>query len=397
MEYPLPGVQKSFASCQLVEIPCFTSLPRDDLTPLDFRVDKTDHCIDPTNMYLYLRCSILKSKGDEEVMVYPANNLAYTMWQNVEMFISDQKITLDQTLYPWMSYVICLTQFSSNYRNTAMQTGLWFKDSLGTMDTATGDNIGAVERRNRTLSTFELYSKVITDFVQLPRLLPKQTELMLRFIPANPLLYLVAEKGSYKMKIHDAKVYVSKVHLTVSIPRKPTYPASRFNGRSRTVNVGEQNLDWTPFTGVCPRRVYILQILQKTYNGQMDKNPFNLQTFGVRRIQCFVNELSLPVNAPLTVGDSDVVRCFSNTVNAVASSESWDISLDAYTKGFFLYVIDLTRDHNANGEYFDTPSQGSVRIVIDYHKPMVDAVTVICFAETDAVLSLDEYRNPVWS
>jgi len=34
--------QGSVDYSQYLELPCFTSLPRDDLTPLEFKIEKTD-------------------------------------------------------------------------------------------------------------------------------------------------------------------------------------------------------------------------------------------------------------------------------------------------------------------------------------------------------------------
>ena len=260
MEYSLPPTQTLVETSQLIEVPCFTSLPRDDQTPLDFRIEKSDLCIDPTNIYLYLKCKIMQTSPaptEEKVDVYPANNIGYAMFQNVETLINDQKITQDHVLYPWLSYIICLTQYSAQYRETALQTSLWFPDLYGTMDTATEDNAGATARKDRTTDSFELYSKVLTDHIQLPRLLPSQTEVLYRFTPAHPSTYLVAEKGTFKLTVFDARLYVSKVQLSIPLPKELCYPVSRFHSRSKTVNVGEQNVNWVPFSGKRPRRLYL--------------------------------------------------------------------------------------------------------------------------------------------
>lgn len=394
MDYSVPESKSIAASSQLIEVPCFTTLPRSDTTPLDFRVDKSDLHIDPANVFLYIKAVF--EKDDATVEVYPANNLAYSMWQNVEMYLSDQKITMDQTLYPWLGYVIGQTQFSKQYRDTSMQTSLWYADTWGTMDTATADNIGAQTRKSKTDGIFELYSKVLTDFVQLPRLLPSQIEVLFRFIPANPSLYLIT-KTAPKMKILDAKLYVSKVCLTLPLSIRLKYPVSRFHGRTKTVNAGEQNVEWVPYSGNCPRRLYFMQVLQKTYNGQSDRNIFNLQTFGIKNIHIYLNDISLPMNIASSFSKSNVCRSYLNTTRAVDAPQAWNISLDAFANGYFLYVVDLTSDHQASANYVLPHKPGTVRFSIDYDKPLSDAITMICFIEVDDVLTLDQYNNPSWS
>jgi len=399
MDYPLPPQQTIVQSSQLVEVPCFTSLPRDDLTPLDFRIERSDPCIDPTNVYLYVRCKIVKTApADEAVDVYPANNLGYAMFQSVDLFINDQKVTQDNVLYPWLSFVVCQTQFSKQYRETALKTSLWEPDLYGTLDSARGDNTGAIIRKQYTdFGTFELYSKVLTDHIQLPRFIPGQTEMLYRFSPANPSTFLMAEKGTFKLQVFDARLYARKVVISESLPKELVYPVSRFHARSRTINQGEQNMSWVPFSGLRPRRMYFIQISQKAYNGDITRNLFNLQTFDVRRIQVYFNELSLPLNIATQIGDDNIARCYYNTMKAINNPLAWDISPNAYKLGYFMYVVDLTNDQNANAEYINTTKKGSVRISVDYKIPLKEAITVMCFGEFDDVLSIDESGNPKWS
>ena len=244
MDYSLPPTQKYIISSQLVEVPCITSLPRQDTSPLEFRIDKTDIHIDPSNVYLHMKCEFVDlDPQDPAVEVFPANNLAYSMFSNVEMSINDQKITQDHSLYPWLTYIICLTQYSKQHRETILSSALWQPDTYGTVDTARGDNEGAVSRREKTSNgEFELYSKVLTDHIQLSRLLPAQTEVLYRFIPNDPSFFLNATKGKFALKISSAKLYVMKVRLSVNLPKQLHYPVSRFYPRVKIINKGET---WT--------------------------------------------------------------------------------------------------------------------------------------------------------
>ena len=59
----LAPVQSSVYSSQYVEIPCYTSLPRDDQAALEFRLDKTDTAIDPSSMLLHMHVQIMDENG----------------------------------------------------------------------------------------------------------------------------------------------------------------------------------------------------------------------------------------------------------------------------------------------------------------------------------------------
>lgn len=388
----LPTVQTVVDSSQLVEIPCFTSLPRKDLTPLDFRIDRTDWAVDPTQVYLYLKCKVVDAEGAD--MPSCANNLAYSMWQNVEMYINDQKITQDQNMYPWMSYLICLTRYSTQYRETALSTSLWKQDLYGMMDTAEGDNTGYIKRKDYIANEFTLYSKVMTDFIQLPKFLPPQTEVTFRFIPAPSALVFIG-KGNPKIEVRDARLYVGRTKLTVNMPKEINFPVSRFSCRARMIAAGDQNVDWIPFSGKRPRRVFVAQIAQQTYNGNIARNPFRLQTFDLKQIQVYFNDLSLPSNVPTPC--DNLARSYLDTIKAIDNPQAWNIELEAYKYGYFIYAVDLTNDHSASKDYRSIEKQGSLRIKIDYSKPLTGAVAVLCFAEFDDVLNIDSNGHCKWS
>jgi len=398
MDYSLPPTQNFVTASQLVEIPCLTSLPRQDSSPIEFRVDKTDLHLDPTNVFLHLKCQFVDLEpATTPEQIFPTNNLAYSMFSNVEMSINDQKITQDSNLYPWLTYIICLTQYSKQYRNTVLASALWKEDQYGTMDTAREDNSGAVSRKERTDGEFELYSKVITDHIQLSRLLPAQCEVMYKFIPNKPAFYINAKKGNFTLKIVSAKLYVMKVKLSSSLPKQLHYPVSRFFSRVRIINKGEQNIDYTAYSGKRPRRLYLTQITQQAYNGDLKKNIFNLMPFNLHEIQVYFNDLSLPVNTSTTMSSTkDILRMYFNTAKAVNNPLAWDISIDAFADGFFLYVVDLTSDLNANSSYISQTTTGSVRVNIAYSKPLSEAIALLCFAEFDDILTIDSNNNVRW-
>jgi hypothetical protein len=212
---------------------------------------------------------------------------------------------------------------------------------------------------------------------------------------ANPELFI--NGSAHKLKIMDARLYVTKVKLTVGLPKLMHYPAQRFMGKVKTLAKGEQNLDWAVYTGRRPRRLYVLQLDQSSYNGSFQMNPFNLQTFKLRRVQVLFNDLSLPTNMGTTFGDDDIFRCYLNTYKAINNSAAWDISIDAFKYGYFLYVVDLTNDHSANSDYKGVEKNGALRLLIDYSVPLSKPISVMCFAEFDDVLTIDENGHPKWT
>ena len=110
----------------LPNFPCLTALT-DDTAPLEFRIDKTNQYLNFSEVYLSFSFKIQKQDGtalDEDNVVAPINNFGYSFFSAVEMFIQDEKVTLDQGNYPWMSYVYLLLNTNKDEKKILPQSSI---------------------------------------------------------------------------------------------------------------------------------------------------------------------------------------------------------------------------------------------------------------------------------
>lgn len=408
-------IQKSIVSNQFVEIPCLTTLPRDDETPLEFRIEKTDGLIDLTASYLRVTVQILKAdgskmgKGDEGA---PINLFAYTMFSNVLLSISDQPVSLMNNQYGYMCYMLALLQIPEAAKSSLLMGALWIKDSSMAMD-ATTDLNSAVGKRlamSQDSRDIELFTKVVTsDAMVFPRFLPNQTEINLKFYPDKASRVLMADPTKIKpiMKITSAQLYVSRYKLSDQalvkqnqiLARGALYPMIRHDVRVKTLMKGEQNLEWIPFTGKLPRRIYFWQTALTAYNGDFNKNPFNLLDYNINHFSVVVNDHVYPVNTGLTFNHSvqkaNIMRAYELNLRELNKYDI-DITLDDFLGGFFYLVADITPDHSASCDYVSPTTEGTLRIKADYEKALPDSIAVFCMGEFDATLKIDKDRNPSW-
>lgn len=404
----------------LREIPTVTALPQDtsNNAPIDFRIERTDNYIDLNESYIYTKISVLHSDNtplEPSEFVSTVNNFGYSMWRNVEVYLNDDKITAENTFYPWMSYVHFLTKYSKEYRQTALVTSLWVKDEarwINQNDFTNPDapNNKAVMTRAQVIAEskqVELYCKLLLDFVNLQQLLPSHIDITIRFIPAPSSLCLIHDPAkTYKIRIHQAKLYLGKVRLT-----KPAllyynkllakgdfqYSTRRYATHTKLLQKNEQNVDWQPFMSLRrPRRLYLFHIGQDAYNNAPAKNMFNFKYFAMERFQVYCNEISYPSNVPWKVDGSDISRIYLNTMRAINNPSAWDVELNAFECGFFMPVVDITKDQSAAAAYDSTQSEATVRILIDYRDPLKEPITLFCMCEYDDDLQLDSNKVPSW-
>ena len=125
----LPPIQSSVDSSQYVEVPCVTSLPREDQASLEFRLDKSDTAVDIGSMLMYTTLQVLKGDGEklgEDVAA--VNLMAYSMFESVEVFISDQRVNQASSNYPWMCYILNLLNESKEAKKTVVKAAGWETD-----------------------------------------------------------------------------------------------------------------------------------------------------------------------------------------------------------------------------------------------------------------------------
>jgi hypothetical protein len=133
---PLPK-QQSVEFSQYVEVPCYTSLPRFDPTGLDFRLEKTDLALDLSSIHIQLSISITNHDGEKlpfSTIVAPINQIAYSMFSSVDLYISDQRVTINQINYPYIMYILNLLYTSDVEKKRTLHYAGWSGDTPGFFD-----------------------------------------------------------------------------------------------------------------------------------------------------------------------------------------------------------------------------------------------------------------------
>jgi len=71
------------------------------------------------------------------------------------------------------------------------------------------------------------------------------------------------------------------------------------------------------------------------------------------------------------------------------------ITLEMFTKGFYILGFDLTPDREADEEHISLTRQGNMRIEALFKKPLPESVTCILYAEFSGHNEFDNSRNVI--
>ena len=69
------------------------------------------------------------------------------------------------------------------------------------------------------------------------------------------------------------------------------------------------------------------------------------------------------------------------------------ITMELFTKDFYVLEFDLTHDREADEEHISLPRQGNVRIEARFKKPLPEPITCILYAEFPGHVEIDNSRN----
>ena len=413
-----PITQNIIESTNFLEVSCFTSLPKSDYTPLEFRIEKTNSLIDISNIFMYVREQILGADGSvlpTTENVGPCNLLSLAQFSNIELIINDVKISLNQDMFPWVAYTLTLLHYSKSGKIEILEPSGWVKDTATFADTYkwigvttnllnTGLRIRGITMQESRAK--EYYFRVFTDtMLAVSKLIPNQTEIILRFhrFPTNKCL-IGNPDSRYKLNILDAKLYVPCIKMIdpIFVDRYLSranieYHTLRYDTRTRALLSGTQNLDWIPYSYEnLPRRIYIFQILQSAYNGKIENNIFNYQPFKMSKLEVAINDRIFPTTQGLSFGGENMFRAYANLQRELNfHTPDIDITATEFKTNYFIVPIDLTPDHSASCPYISPIDPGTLRIKLTYEIPLEKSIVVFCIGEFNSSFTIGMDRVPV--
>ena len=130
------------------------------------------------------------------------------------------------------------------------------------------------------------------------------------------------------------------------------------------------------------------------YHGAFDKNPYNLQHFGVSNLSVKVDGQPTP-SQPLSLrfsGDNQEFLQGYNTIFRALDKDSRDVGCDIiqfdYEHGYCLFVLDLLP-----GEYLPLIKKANLRVGARFESSLKENITVLLMGKFPSTLEIDRERN----
>lgn len=366
---------------------------------------------------LEVTCHITKADGTaitDEDKVGPVNSFIHSLFHQVDIFLNDTLVHSSNNMYPYRAYFEQLFGYGKEHLHSQGSTGLFRMDDADKMESLyLGTNKGnsGLEWRStfaKGSGKIEMIAPIYSDIFNQARYLPNNVSIKIRLVRSRPEFCLMAAANKvYKVIIDNATLHMTTAKLSPSVQiahetilRNNTmkFPIQRgvtkvFGISSGMSSVNKDNL----VLGQMPTRIIVGLVTQEAMNGKFEKNPFNFQHFDLNHIQLFVDSEPVPAK-PLTpnFNTGEYIRAYQSLFtgsNTWRADKTIPISREDYSKGYTLYMFDLTQDKTGCPEMFNLIKSGNLRIDLKFGTQLTTAVNCVMHMTFDSMIEIDSARR----
>lgn len=382
---------------------------------IEFRIPSTEEFVDLSAIYLELELSVTLSDGAPlptaaatggQVNLFekivPCNNFLSSLFQQLDVYLSNTLVTSATNLYHYRSYLDSLFYQSKHSKDTYMYTTLWDENPE--------------VRKNRIKrvysgKTIKLCGPLHFDLGQQERLLLNFVDIIFRLNLADPsFCFQVAGTSTDRPRFNliDATLHVCKKKLfadaeagilTALQKSSAKYFFTHTQLRHRIIDSGSTSFYFDNiFPSTLPRRFIVGIVTAKAFNGDWKSNPYEFKDHSLVEIRAFVDSIQEPTpGIRLDVEEDDFARAyylFFNSMYSLHPGTQLSITPEQFKSHctFFCWTLSTENDLD-NSDTIGLIRRGHVRIDFRFKKETTEHLAAVIFAHFPQVLQIDSDRN----
>lgn len=381
---------------------------------VEFLVEGNGDYIDLHNCCLQMKIKIKKADNanlDANAAVACINYPAGTLFEQLDVYINNE-LALSHPHYGYRAIMETLLTYGSHAKDTWLQSGLYYKDTGGELDTLTNVNVGFRRRKEHLTQSrsVELISKIHSDLFNQERMLLNNTDLKLVFTrQVDDFCLMAANAENIKIEIEEASLLVRRCKLGLSKDleiqkRLQTEDAKYFIPRVQlktfTYAQGPRNIEIRNFANGrdLPTRLLICMVDNNAFNGQKALNPFNFKHYNMSSADILVNGktvLAKPMS--MNMATNEYLQAYWNTMSSLGynfKDDGCGITRNEFNEGYFLLCTDLSATL-CGGEYYDPIQTGHLDIELTFSQALPETVNVILYMEFNNTIAINKARRVV--
>ena len=376
--------------------------------------------IDTRNIYMSLELSLEKITSGKDtaatIRPYFINNIAHSLWQNVEVFVAGTQVTNANNLYPFKSIVEADLSFEPSAKTGILACQGYSYEPDPTVFNKKEEDLpiksgfnnrrDIVDARRPWKHWFTLNDSFLAG---IDKYILPGFPLRIRLTRSTDPFLLLQPEGAvdaknYTIKVLSASLFVHMLELRtetfLSIERALSKKAAQYDWRedvmvSFVITSGTSIYFRDDIFNRAPvSHLIMLMVPEKSFTGSYHTNPFHFSDFALDTI-LVTREGQTVGNTPIEVRTSNA-RVYSNTLRSLNMTHSGNgITLDEFDDHFtpvFRLTADLSIDDNTI-----RPELTGARLAIElkFQKAVPNPIRLILFGVRRSVAFADCNREVV--
>ena len=395
----------------------FPQGPITDMGPYDFIIpaDPSEFTLMPFTR-LEGELEIVKTAGgrllDTDLNAY-VNLLPQSIFRQVECVVSGTQVCdLSTPSYAFKSFLETHLGFTKDQKETM------FKDlEYYSKDTVDKENTFSITETDGSKSFIERHTKVKkgkfpfsmilhVDFMNCHRPLIPNTEVKLRFIRNEDSFSLLGAEKLAKIKVNNLKLNIRRLsidpQLTDGIEQKLSstpaiYPITNSKIKTYIISSGRQSERVSQiFRGKLPKQIIIGFVDSKGVDGNITKNPFKFENFGINYFQAYINGEPIRPQAfqPDFENGSYITeyRWLLDNMGCYDSKNPLDINYSEFASNSTFFAYDLSPEL-CNLYHQHGNQSGVFDFDVGFKAALTNNITAIIYGSFHEVIMIDKNRN----
>lgn len=412
--FALPSTQTSIEKGQWIHYKPISSLTDDG--PIDFQVPGNgDDYIDLSHTLIHIKAKILNqdlTPLTATTVVAPTNNWLHSLFSQLDIYLNQKLVSPPNNTYGYRAYIETLLNYAPSAKNSHLTCGLWYQDTAGRMNDTDEKNDGFATRQKivKDSKEVEMIGHLHGDMFNQEKFLINGVEMCVKLVRSRDSFNLMCSSNDVKLKvvITDATLLIRKAkinptvllaHQRVLSSTTAKYPITRAEVKVLTIPAGVQGktLD-NVFLGQIPKRCIVGFVDNTAFNGNLTKNPYNFDNFGINSFSLYIDGTQIPSKALQPTFSENICTSVYHTLFTGTGihfmNDGNGISRETYANGYCLMAFDLTPDLSANSTiHWNLIKHGSVRLEVRFENALSQTINCIVYAEFDNIIEIDKNRN----
>ncbi|HEY6435190.1 MAG TPA: hypothetical protein VIY47_01255 [Ignavibacteriaceae bacterium] len=386
---------------------------------------------------LYMVLRVVRGDGTEvtdDDYVSVINLIGNSIWEKIDVEIGGVLVPeLGNLFANYKAYLETLLSYSYDAYNSHLQASRFIMDDareyedIGVRHKAAvvagqgiaaqaevpfkaSENQGFITRREMCNNSkrFEVISPVVSDFMQIKKLLPPGVPVSLIFTRARDAFTILSNKpgADFKIEIEDIKLHVRHVNLKPDLTtahrrlfeiRPACYPIKRTIIKVSAHAPGLTSITLPScFLGVMPKSLIVALVPSTSFHGSYSKNPYFFPHLNLKSMFIRVNNRQIPSEPFTPDWDNKMYlreyRALFDSTGIAHCDMGNLITPPHFAGGSTLFAFDLTPDECA-GRHLHTRDTGWLDVEMYFKEALKASVNVLLFAIFDNVIFIDKHNK----